>query len=205
MSEPVFSYRTVIPTKEEVLYKEKGSKFWGFIVRVESKEEVDNLLEEIKNKHPQARHHSYAYTYGVEEPKNYRINDDGEPSNSAGIPIYNQLLSYELDNTMIVVVRYFGGTKLGISGLIHAYKTTAERCIEASKIIEVERQFEAKISCEYNQLSSVYHYLNTHENKIIDQKLEMKCEIWVAFPLRNKEEILTYFNEQPFEFQLVSK
>ncbi len=203
MSE-IFSYQTVISAKEPVLYKDKGSKFWGYIFGLEKEEEVDKFLKKVQQEHPKARHHCYAYTIGIEQKKS-RTHDDGEPSNSAGMPIYNQILSHQLDNVLIVVVRYFGGTKLGVSGLIRAYKSSAELSIEATQVITIERVFRAKILCTYQQLSSVYHYLNTHPCTIIDQKMEIQCMLKVEFPLKNKKEVLDFYKDQPYEFSLLDE
>src|SRR6056297_1625412 len=113
-----------IKKSAEELYKEKGSKFHGIVYPVNSEDEVKSKLEEVKSIHPNARHHCYAYRYGIE--KEYtRMNDDGEPSSTAGKPIYGQILSHNLTNVLIVVVRYFGGTLLGTRGLIRSYKTAA--------------------------------------------------------------------------------
>ncbi len=203
MSEPIYAYQTIETGKDLILYKDKGSKFWGYIFHVSTEREVENALEEVRKEHPQARHICYAYTFGL-SPKTFKINDDGEPSNSAGMPIYNQILSHNLDEVLIVVVRYFGGTKLGISGLIQAYKTAALRSIENTKIKTIELQFLVKISCNYNQLSTVYHYLNTHPCTIQNQKMEVYCEIWVDFPVRNREEVERFLNSQSFEWTMLS-
>ncbi len=202
MAEEIYEYKTIVPSKSFSLYKEKGSKFLGYIFRVSSEEEVSKNLDFVKSEHPQARHICYAYTYGIDQ-KTFKANDDGEPNNSAGMPIYNQILSFNLDDILIAVVRYFGGTKLGVSGLINAYKTTAKMSIEDSKIITIERQLHTLITCNYNQLSSVYHYLNTHTCQIIKQEMQEDCKIWVDFPLKNKDEVVRFFNEQAFDLKII--
>ena len=129
------TYKTIeIPTPE-VLFKNRNSKFFGYAFPIHNEENVKKHINILKKQHHSARHWCYAYKIGTETIL-FRANDDGEPSNSAGMPIYNQILSFELTNILIVVVRYFGGVKLGVSGLINAYKTTAQLTLEASNIIE---------------------------------------------------------------------
>ena len=122
-------YRTIETPSRETLFKEKASKFFGYAFPVLSEDDVKMKLEYLKKKHPSARHFCYAYQLGIKEIR-FRVNDDGEPNNSAGLPIYGQIQSFELTNILIVSVRYFGGTKLGISGLISAYKTSAKITLE---------------------------------------------------------------------------
>ena len=116
------------------MFKDKNSKFYGFAFPVNNEDEVKNELEKVKKIHPNAGHHCYAYQIGVEDII-YRVNDDGEPNNSAGMPIYGQIQSFDVTNILIVVVRYFGGVKLGIGGLINAYKTTAQMSLENGELV----------------------------------------------------------------------
>ena len=129
------TYKTLIKPSAEVLFKERGSKFFGYAYPVKNEEEIKQYLDELKKQHHTARHFCYAWQLG-NNYEHYRANDDGEPSNSAGMPIYGQLQSFNITNCLVVVVRYFGGTKLGVGGLIQAYKTTAQLALEASKIVE---------------------------------------------------------------------
>src|SRR5690606_187361 len=138
----------------EVLFKEKGSKFLGYAFPVTSEEQVKTHLEELKKQHHSARHWCYAWQMG-KNYDSYRANDDGEPSNSAGMPIYGQIQSFELTNVLVVVVRYFGGVKLGVGGLIQAYKTSAQLALEASEIIEKTIDAEYIVQCEYKDLNKV--------------------------------------------------
>ena len=118
------TYKTIESSTEAILFKEKNSKFFGYAYPVSTEEDVKLHLETLKKEHHAAQHCCYAYQLGT-ETIHYRTNDDGEPSNSEGIPIYGQIQSYNLTNILIVVVRYFGGIKLGVGGLINAYKTNA--------------------------------------------------------------------------------
>lgn len=128
------TYKTIDTSPEPVLFKDKNSKFYGYIFPVKTKENVKASLEKLKKEHHSARHWCYAYQLGT-ETITYRANDDGEPSNSAGMPIYGQIQSFEVTNVLIVVVRYFGGVKLGVGGLINAYKTTAQLALNDSDMI----------------------------------------------------------------------
>ena len=129
-----YSYNTV---KELVIseYREKGSKFLGYAQAVDDLDDIQFFLDEIKELHPKATHHCYAYRLGFEKDKNYRANDDGEPSSTAGRPILGQIDSYGLTNIMVIVVRYYGGTKLGVPGLIRSYKTTAKEALAMAEIV----------------------------------------------------------------------
>ena len=129
------TYKTIAVASEEVLFKEKNSKFFGYAFPVTSEEEVKKILEHLRKEHFSARHWCYAYQIGTEKIQ-YRANDDGEPNNSAGMPIYGQIQSFEVTNILVVVVRYFGGIKLGVGGLISAYKNTAQMALENSEIVE---------------------------------------------------------------------
>ena len=119
------TFKTILKPSKEVLFKDKNSKFFGYVFPVLNEDDVKNNLEALKKQHHAARHWCYAYQLGTEFVK-YRANDDGEPSNSAGMPIYGQIQSFDVTNVLIVVVRYFGGVKLGVGGLINAYRTTAK-------------------------------------------------------------------------------
>ena len=129
------TYTTIAKATEEILFKEKGSKFFGYAFPIVSEMEVKPLIDILRQQHPHAVHFCYAYQIGTEKIS-YRANDDGEPSNSAGAPIYGQIQSFGLTNVILVVVRIFGGIKLGVGGLISAYKTTAQLVLEEAEIIE---------------------------------------------------------------------
>lgn len=163
----------------EGFYKEKGSKFLAFAYMVMSEQDVKEQLNELKKKYYDARHHCYAYRLGVDGEK-YRANDDGEPGHSAGDPILGQIRSSNLTNTLIVVVRYFGGTKLGVSGLINAYKTAAADAIANNSIHENLVLSEVKIQFEYPQLNQAMKLVKDHDLEIIDQKMEISCEMTIG-------------------------
>ena len=129
------TYKTLAAPTEEVMFKEKNSKFYGYAFPIETEEEVKPILEKIKKQHYTARHWCYAFQIGTSKIY-FRANDDGEPNNSAGMPIYGQIQSFELTNVLVVVVRYFGGIKLGVGGLVQAYKTGAQMALEVAEIEE---------------------------------------------------------------------
>ena len=171
-----FTYHT-LKSPSESLFKEKGSKFYGYAFPVSSEDEVKDKLAELRIKHNDARHHCYAYRLGIGTEERYRANDDGEPSNSAGKPIYGQLLSTEITNVLIVVVRYFGGVKLGVGGLISAYKLSAKLTIDAGKIIQREELNYYRITFEYPQMSEVMNFVKSNRLEVISQVFENNCDI----------------------------
>ena len=172
----------------EGFYKEKGSKFLAFAYIVADEDEVKNIFAALKKKYYDARHHCYAYVLGNQSEK-YRANDDGEPGHSAGDPILGQIRSNKLTNTLIIVVRYFGGTKLGISGLINAYKTAAADAIASNSIIEKLIISELTIAFEYPQLNQVMKLVKDHELEIITQNMGISCEMKLGVRLSLEEEV----------------
>ena len=142
------TYKTIKTASNPVLFKDKNSKFFGYAFPALNEDDVKLHLEQLKKEHPSARHWCYAYQLGT-ETISYRANDDGEPNNSAGMPIYGQIQSFEVTNILIVVVRYFGGVKLGVGGVINAYKTTAQLALETSKIVNKTINVQYLISFDY--------------------------------------------------------
>lgn len=185
-------FKTIKSASEETLFKDKNSKFYGFAFPVNNEDQVKNELEKVKKIHPNAGHHCYAYQIGVEDII-YRANDDGEPNNSAGMPIYGQIQSFDITNVLIVVVRYFGGTKLGVSGLINAYKSSAKITIESSEIIKKTVEVYFKIIFEYDMMSKVLRILKEKNIEIIQQKLELNCEYIIAVRKKESKSILEFF------------
>ena len=194
------TYKTIANPSEEVLLKEKSSKFFGYAFPVSSQEEIKMYLEHLKKQHFGAVHFCYAYQIGTEKIE-FRANDDGEPSNSAGMPIYGQIQSFELTNILIVVVRFFGGTKLGVGGLISAYKTTAQMALEAASIIEKTIDVSFKITFDYKNMNKVMRIIKEKKLNVISQKMELDCEIEITTRKRNVEEISDIF-ETLFEVSL---
>ncbi|MDG1729068.1 MAG: YigZ family protein [Algibacter sp.] len=186
-------YKTITKPSEEVLFKDKNSKFFGYAFPVKTEEDTKFHLELLKKQHHQARHWCYAYQLGT-ETITYRANDDGEPNNSSGMPIYGQIQSFEVTNILIVIVRYFGGVKLGVGGLINAYRTTAQMVLEGSDIIEKTINIDYLISFDYKNMNTVMRVIKENQLTIIHQKLEMDCRITIAVRKNNAELVFNMFN-----------
>ncbi|QTD37734.1 YigZ family protein [Polaribacter batillariae] len=187
------AYKTIEKPSEETLFKEKGSKFFGYAFPVFSEDDVKECLEELKKKHHAARHFCYAYQIGIETIQ-YRANDDGEPNNSAGMPIYGQIQSFEVTNILIVSVRYFGGTKLGVGGLITAYKTSAQLALEASEIVEKTIDIRYILKFNYDLMNPVMRIIKEKNIEIVNQKLEMDCEYTISVRKNDAAAIYTIFD-----------
>ena len=169
------TYNTIAFPSEESLFKEKSSKFFGYAFPIESEEEVKPIIEVLKKKHPHAVHYCYAYQIGTETIQ-YRANDDGEPSNTAGTPIYGQIQSFGLTNILIVVVRIYGGIKLGVGGLISAYKTSAQITLESCEIIERTIDISFQISFDYKNMNKVMRVIKEKKLDIASQEMEINEE-----------------------------
>ncbi|RZJ84208.1 MAG: YigZ family protein [Chryseobacterium sp.] len=178
------TYKTLAAPSEETLYKEKNSKFFGLAFPVASEDEVKVILEELRKRHHSARHWCYAFQLGTEKLY-YRANDDGEPNNSAGMPIYGQIQSFDVTNVLIVVIRYFGGVKLGVGGLISAYKTSAQMALEASEIVERTINVDYVLKFGYKDMNKVMRVIKEKNLDIISQKMEMDCEIVISTRKKN--------------------
>ncbi|WP_298896991.1 YigZ family protein [uncultured Psychroserpens sp.] len=188
-------YKTITKPSPEVLFKDRNSKFFGYAFPVTSEDEVKHHIDVLKKQHHQARHWCYAYQFGMqEEDLVYRANDDGEPNNSAGMPIYGQIQSFEVTNILIVVVRYFGGTKLGVGGLINAYKTGAQLALEASTIISKTVNIDYAISFDYKNMNKVMRIVKEKHLNIINQTLELSCEIIISVRLKDAQSIFEIFD-----------
>lgn len=187
------TYNTIENTVENILFKEKNSKFIGYAFPITSENEVKTHIENLKKDHFSARHWCYAYQIGTETFK-FRANDDGEPSNSAGMPIYGQIQSFEITNVLIVVVRYFGGVKLGVGGLISAYKTTAQLTLEEANIVERTIDKHYKITFDYKNMNKVMRIIKEKNIDIVNQKMELNCEIEIATRKKNAKTIFDIFS-----------
>ena len=174
------TYKTIASSVQEVIFKEKSSKFLGYAFPVTSEEEIKAHLEEVKKAHFSARHWCYAWQLGHGTNQRYRANDDGEPNNTAGIPIYGQIQSFELTNILVIVVRYFGGIKLGVGGLVQAYKTTAQLTLQEAEIEEKLITEELCISFEYPLMNKVMRVVKEQNLNITQQLLTENCELHLA-------------------------
>ncbi|MBK5214094.1 MAG: YigZ family protein [Flavobacteriaceae bacterium] len=187
------TYKTILKPSEEVLFKKKGSKFFGYAFPVSSEEEVKEYIETLKKQHHSARHWCYAWQLG-KSYEHYRANDDGEPSNSAGMPIYGQLQSFDVTNVLVVVVRYFGGTKLGVGGLVQAYKTTAQMALETCRIVEKTIDEIFLLKFEYPEMNTVMRIIKDEDISVINQKMELNCELEIAVRKKDTERIYELFD-----------
>ena len=174
------TYKTIASSVQEVIFKEKSSKFLGYAFPVTSEEEIKAHLEEVKKAHFSARHWCYAWQLGYGTNQRYRANDDGEPNNTAGIPIYGQIQSFELTNILVIVVRYFGGIKLGVGGLVQAYKTTAQLTLQEAEIEEKLITEELRIRFEYPLMNKVMRVVKEQNLNITRQLLTENCELLLA-------------------------
>lgn len=197
------SYKTIDRPTEEILFKEKNSKFYGYAFPINSEEEVKTLIEPLRKKHFNAVHFCYAFQTGT-NPIYFRANDDGEPSNSAGMPIYGQIQSFGVTNILVVIVRYFGGTKLGVGGLISAYRTAALMTLEISPIITKTINVHYLISFDYKNINKVMRVIKEKNIEIVAQKMELICEIEIATRQKNAESIFNTFNSM-FEIEIKNK
>ena len=184
------SYLT-IEKYTEAIYKEKGSKFLAFAYPVNNQDEIKQILTDLRKKYYDATHHCYAYILGFDKEE-FRMNDDGEPSSTAGKPIYGQLLSNNLTNVLVVVVRYFGGTKLGVSGLIKAYKTSTQVCLESAVIVEKKVMRFYKITFAYDKMNAVMSFLKQINAQQKHHSFDMECSIDVLI----NEEYCNKFEEE---------
>jgi uncharacterized YigZ family protein len=169
------SYKS-IKEPGEGFFKDRGSKFFSYVYPVETEEEIKDILDRLRKEHHGARHHCYAWRLG-EKDVIYRANDDGEPSSTAGKPILGQLQSFGLTNILVVVVRYFGGTLLGTSGLINAYRTAAASALENSEIITVTIDSVFRLTYSYNEMNEVMRIVKQENLNILDTKFEEICRL----------------------------
>ena len=182
------TYRT-IKGPAEGLYKEKGSKFLAFAFPVRSTDEVKQYLEALRKEYFDARHHCYAYILGPTKDV-YRVNDDGEPSGTGGRPIHGQLLSADLTDTLIVVVRYFGGVLLGASGLANAYKTAARDAIEHAEIVEKTIDVRYRLQFEYVLMNDVMRIVKEFGLTPMNQDYNLDCRLELS--VRQSQSVRLY-------------
>ena len=183
-----FSFFTIKGAAEGV-YKEKGSKFLAFAYPAESDQDVKEKLTALKKKYYDARHHCFAYVLGADKAK-FRAFDDGEPNHSAGDPILGQIKSKNLTNTLIVVVRYFGGTKLGVGGLIQAYKIAAEEALKNAGVVEQEVMESVSLQYPYESTPEVMRLIKEFEVVMLDQQFGESCMLKASVKLRLKRDFI---------------
>ncbi|MBU3681576.1 MAG: YigZ family protein [Flavobacterium sp.] len=200
---PNDTYKTLAEATEETLLKEKNSKFLGYAYPITSEDEIKSILVGLRKQHPNAVHFCYAYQLGTEQIS-YRANDDGEPSGSAGTPIYGQIQSYGITNVLLVIVRYFGGVKLGVGGLISAYKMAAQQTLESASVIEKTINVTYVVQFNYAQLNKVMRVIKEKKLTILNQKMDMQCEIELSSRKSAETNLLSAF-ENLYEIVLKKK
>jgi len=184
-------YKT-IASSSEGQFRDKGSRFLAFAYHVETEEETREILVEIRKRYHDARHHCFAWRLGP-EMNLFRVNDDGEPSGSAGKPILGQLRSRELTDTMVVVVRYFGGTLLGVGGLINAYRTAASEALDRATIIEKRVETLLQIEFGYQVMNQVMKLVKEYELGMATQQFDTRCKMTVRAWIRDLQAIMDRF------------
>lgn len=183
------AYRT-IKEPSEGLFKDRGSKFIASAFPVRNEKEIKEILDRLRKEYHDARHHCYAWRLGP-DPVSVRANDDGEPSNSAGKPILNQIEKADLIHVLVVVIRYFGGTLLGVGGLINAYRTAAESAIQNSRIIRKKIQHHYALSFEYARMNDVMTVMKEHRLETYGQVFEISCAMNFTVDLDKEETVLS--------------
>jgi len=192
MADFIDEYLT-ISEPSEGFFKDRGSKFLAFAYPVSTEEEIKAIQEQLRSDYHDARHHCFAYMLGKD--KNiFRANDDGEPSSTAGKPILGQINSFELTNILIIVIRYFGGTKLGVSGLINAYKTAAEEALKNAKIIKRTLHDIYELRFEYPVMNDVMKIMKEQQIEHIDQNFELSCSITLSLRKADIDRVLSKFD-----------
>lgn len=176
-----------------MLLKDKGSKFYSYTFSITNENDIKNHLDSLKKTHHSARHWCYAWQLGTKY-ENYRANDDGEPTNTAGMSIYGQLQAFEVTNILVVVVRYFGGIKLGIGGLMKAYKTAAKLALENSQIIKKTINEEFVLQFDYPEIDKVMRIIKEENISIIHQKLDLNCIYTISVRKKEADKVFKRFN-----------
>ena len=183
------TFKTIASPSSEIIFKEKNSKFLGYAFPITAEDQIKYYIEKLRRQHIGAGHFCYAFQIGT-DPVYFRANDDGEPSNSAGMPIYGQIQSFGLTNVLVVVIRFFGGVKLGVGGLISAYKTAAQMALEESVIIEKTIDVHFQISFDYKNMNKVMRIIKEKNLEINSQQMEESCQI--IFAIRKKNAAIIY-------------
>jgi len=192
MDEKTLEFQTIDRASNPVLYKDKGSKFFAYAFPIINESDVKRFITILKEKHKTAGHFCYAYRFGASGSV-FKVSDDGEPKNSAGMPILGQLQARNLTNTLLVVVRYFGGTKLGIGGLISAYRTAAKYCLDDSEITTLYIKKTIIVRFSYDALSHVMRIIKIYNLKIIEQHQELDCWLKILVKKRDLEVVKSAF------------
>ena len=187
------TYTTIEKPTSASLFKEKGSKFYGYAFPISKEEQVKISLAVLHKKHPSAGHFCYAWQLGTVQPI-FKVNDDGEPNNSAGPPIHGQIRAFGLTNVLLVSVRYFGGTKLGVGGLKQAYKCSAQLTLEGATLVEKTIDVCYQITFDHALMNPVMRLIKEKKIKVLSQEIALHCVYTIAIRLKDKEDVLNRFD-----------
>jgi uncharacterized YigZ family protein len=177
-------------------FKDRGSKFIAFAFPISHVDDFKKYLQGLKKEHPKAVHHCFAYRIGT-DGNNYRVSDDGEPSGTAGRPILGQIDSKQVTNAAVIVVRYFGGTLLGVPGLINAYKTVASLALQVIPVVQRQIETNFSIQFDYTRMNEVMMVLKQYNCTIIGQEMQLFCNITAGIPSNRQQEVLYKLKEIP--------
>ena len=191
MPDPDFYFTIEKPSVAE--YKDRGSRFIGYVYNIETINDFKERLANIKKEHPKAMHHCFAYRLGLDK-NNFRVSDNGEPSGTAGRPILGQIDSKELTNVVVFVVRYFGGSLLGVPGLINAYKTAAALAIQTTPVIQKPVTVNYNLQFDYTQLNTMLAIIKQNKCVILRQDLQLFCVMDISIPKRSEEDVIKKLN-----------
>lgn len=189
-------YIKTVATQGYAEFKDKGSRFLTYVFPIKDVEGFKEKLAEIKKEHPKATHHCFAYRLGI-DGNTYRVSDDGEPSGTAGRPILGQIDSNGLTNTLIIVVRYYGGTLLGVPGLIHAYKTSASLVLQVTPAVQQPVKVNYWVEVDYTRLNQVMVIVKQTESDVLKNETNLFCRMLVAIPKNRLEEVLFRLQDMP--------
>jgi uncharacterized YigZ family protein len=181
---------TTVAKSGKAEFKDRGSKFIGYVYPIASAEEFKDRLNDVKKEHPKATHHCFAWRLGL-DGNSYRVSDDGEPSGTAGRPILGQIDSKGLVNTLVVVVRYFGGTLLGVPGLINAYKTAAALALQTTQLVQKPVEKEFVVQFDYTQVNEIMTLVKQYNCRVVRQEMQLFCNMTIAVP-RNRVPEVSY-------------
>jgi len=182
-------------------FKDRGSKFIGYACPIKNVEEFKDRLNEIKKEHPKATHHCFAYRIGL-DGNTHRVSDDGEPSGTAGRPILGQIDSKELVNVLVIVVRYFGGTLLGVPGLINAYRSAAALALQMTPLVQKQVEKEFVVAFDYTQINDIMTIVKQYNCRVIRQEMQLFCNMTIGVP-RNRVEEVSYKLQELRNVELV--
>ena len=175
-------------------FKDRGSKFIGYTFPIASVNEFKERLAEIKKEHPKATHHCFAWRLGL-DGNNYRVSDDGEPSGSAGRPILGQIDSKQVTNILVVVVRYFGGTLLGVPGLINAYKSAASMALQVTPIVQKPVEVNYSLQFDYTMMNDIMTIVKQYNCTVLSQEMQLFCQMSIGVPKNRMEEVMYKLKE----------